>query len=111
MRREHSLTHNVDWWLFAIVIIMLGMGVANLYSAAFDPDHPSLFDFSKEYGKQIMWVGVSCFLGLLVFLIDADIYRKFAIPIYVFTFVLLIVVLFMPAVNGAHAWLGFGSLG
>ena len=111
MRREDSLTQHVDWWLFAIVMIMLSMGIANVYSAAFDPDHPSLFDFSQKYGKQILWVGVSLFLGLLVFLIDADIYRKFAIPIYLFTFSLLILVLFMPAVNGAHAWLGFGSLG
>lgn len=111
MRREDSLTRNVDWWLFFIVIIMLGLGIANVYSAAYDPDHPSLFDFSQKYGKQIMWVGISLFLGLLVFLIDADIYRKFAIPIYLFTFALLILVLFMPPVNGARAWLGFGSLG
>jgi rod shape determining protein RodA len=101
----------VDWWLFAVVIIMLGMGIANVYSAAYNPDHPSLFDFSQKYGKQIMWVGVSLFLGLLVFLIDADIYRKFSVPIYLFTFTLLVIVLFMPAVNGAHAWLGIGSLG
>lgn len=111
MRRDDSLTQHVDWWLFAILVVMLAMGVANVYSAAFDPDHPSLFDFSQKYGKQILWVGFSCFLGLLVFLIDADIYRKFAIPIYLFTFILLIVVLFMPAVNGARAWLGIGSLG
>lgn len=111
MRREDSLTRNVDWWLFFIVIIMLGLGIANVYSAAYDPDHPNLFDFSQKYGKQIMWVGISLFLGLLVFLIDADIYRKFAIPIYLFTFALLILVLFMPPVNGARAWLGFGSLG
>jgi rod shape determining protein RodA len=51
------------------------------------------------------------FLGLLVFLIDSDIYRKFAIPIYLSTLVLLVIVLFMPAVHGAHAWLGVGSFG
>lgn len=111
MRRENTLTGNMDWWLFFIVLIMMGMGIANVYSAAFDPDHPNIFDFSQKYGKQILWVGFSCFLGLLVFLIDADIYRKFAIPIYLFTFILLIVVLFMPAINGAHAWLGIGSMG
>ncbi len=111
MRRDDSLTQHVDWWLLSIVVIMLGMGIANVYSAAYDPDHPSIFDFSQKYGKQIMWVGVSIFLGFLVFLIDSDIYRKFAIPIYVFCFFLLIIVLFMPAINGAHAWLGIGSLG
>lgn len=111
MRREDSLTQHVDWWLLSIVIIMLGMGIANVYSAAYDPDHPNLFDFSQKYGKQIMWVGISIFLGFLVFLIDSDIYRKFAIPIYLFCFSLLIVVLFTPPINGARAWLGIGSLG
>jgi rod shape determining protein RodA len=87
------------------------MGIANVYSAAFDPDHPNLFDFSQKYGKQILWVGFSCFLGFLVLLIDASIYRKFAIPIYLFCLTLLVIVLFMPAVNGARAWLGVGSMG
>ena len=111
MRREDSLTQHVDWWLLSIVIIMLGMGIANVYSAAYDPDHPNIFDFSQKYGKQIMWVGISIFLGFLVFLIDSDIYRKFAIPIYLFCFSLLIVVLFTPPINGARAWLGIGTMG
>jgi rod shape determining protein RodA len=111
MRKDDSLTQHVDWWLLLTVLLMLGMGIANVYSAAFDENHPSLFDFSQKYGKQIMWVGISLFLGFLVFLIDSDIYRKFAIPIYGFCLSLMVLVLFMPAVNGAHAWLGFGSLG
>nr|WP_294859970.1 rod shape-determining protein RodA [uncultured Fluviicola sp.] len=111
MRREDSLTQHIDWWLLSIVVIMLGMGIANVYSAAYDPDHPNIFDFSQKYGKQIMWVGISIFLGFLVFLIDSDIYRKFAIPIYLFCFSLLVVVLFTPPINGARAWLGIGSLG
>jgi rod shape determining protein RodA len=111
MRKDDSLTQHVDWWLLLTVLLMLGMGIANVYSAAFDENHPSIFDFSQKYGKQIMWVGISLFLGFLVFLIDSDIYRKFAIPIYGFCLSLMVLVLFMPAVNGAHAWLGFGSLG
>lgn len=90
---------------------MLVIGVATVYSTAYNEDHPNLFDFSQMYGRQIMWLGISLFLGLLVFLIDSDIYRKFAIPIYIFVCCLLLIVLFMPAVNGAHAWLGIGSMG
>jgi rod shape determining protein RodA len=111
MKRDESLLGNIDWGLFIVFLVMVFMGVANVYSAAFNPKHPDLFDFSQKYGKQIMWVGISMFLGLLVFLIDASIYRKFAIPIYLFCLVLLVIVLFMPSVNGAHAWLGIGSLG
>lgn len=111
MRQSDSLTGNFDWALFIVYGILLIMGIATVYSTAYDPEHPNLFDISQKYGKQIMWVGISLFLGLLVFLIDSDIYRKFSIPIYLFTLSLLIIVLFMPAVNGAHAWLGIGSMG
>jgi rod shape determining protein RodA len=111
MRKEESLVAHLDWALFIVYMILLIMGVATVYSTAYNEDHPNIFDFSQKYGKQIMWMGVSLFLGLMVFLIDSDIYRKFCVPIYLFTLVLLVIVLFMPAVNGAHAWLGIGSMG
>ena len=111
MKREESLFGNIDWTLFIVFAVMVLIGIANVYSAAYNPKAPFLFDFSHKYGKQIMWVGFSTFLGLLVFLIDASIYRKFAIPIYLFCLVLLVIVLFMPPVNGARAWLGIGSMG
>lgn len=111
MRQNQSLTGSLDWPLFIAVLLMMGMGLATVYSVAYDENHPSLFDFSQKYGKQVIWVAVSLFLGLLVFLIDSDIYRKFALPIYLFCVSLLIIVLFMPPINGARAWLGFGSMG
>jgi rod shape determining protein RodA len=77
MKREESLFGNIDWTLFIVFAVMVLIGIANVYSAAFNPKAPFLFDFSQKYGKQIMWVAFSTFLGLLVFLIDASIYRKF----------------------------------
>ena len=111
MRKQDSIVGALDWPLFIGYMIMISMGLATVYSVALVEDHPSLFDFSQKYGKQVMWIGVSLFLGLLVFLIDSDIYRKFAIPIYLFVLSLLVVVLFMPPINGARAWLGIGTMG
>ena len=111
MRQNQSLTGSVDWPLLIVLLLFMGMGIATVYSTAYDENHPSLFDFSMVYGRQVMWVGVSLFLGILVFLIDSDIYRKFAVPIYIFSVALLVIVLFMPAKNGAKSWLGIGSFG
>jgi rod shape determining protein RodA len=111
MRKSDSLAGSFDWVLFTVYCILIIMGIATVYSTAYNEEHPQLLDISQKYGKQIMWVGISLFLGLLVFLIDSDIYQKFSIPIYVFTLSLLVIVLFMPAVNGAHAWIGIGSMG
>jgi rod shape determining protein RodA len=111
MRKDETLVSHLDWPLFITFMLMLIMGLATVYSVAFNPENPSLFSFDEKYGKQVIWLAVSLFLGLLVFLIDSDIYRKFAFPIYLVTLSLLVVVLFMPAINGAHAWIGVGSLG
>ncbi|MEY4286650.1 MAG: hypothetical protein RL511_728 [Bacteroidota bacterium] len=111
MRKQESLTEHLDWPLFGALIAMLLMGLATVYSVAYNEEAPSLFNFSEKYGRQLFWILFSLFLGLLVFLIDSDIYRRFAIPIYLSTLVLLVIVLFMPAVHGAHAWLGVGSFG
>ncbi len=109
--RNESFSKTIDWGLLSVFLVMILIGIANVYSAAYNPKFPDLFDFSQKYGKQIMWVGISLFLGLIVFLIDASIYRKFAIPIYLACLSLLVLVLFMPSVNGARAWIGIGSLG
>jgi len=111
MRQNQSLTGSIDWPLLFVVLLLMGMGIATVYSTAYSEEHPKILDFSMVYGKQVMWVGVSLFLGILVFLIDSDIYRKFAFPIYVFSIALLVIVLFLPPKNGAKSWLGFGSLG
>tara|TARA_R110002072_G_scaffold291008_1_gene458906 strand:- start:25232 stop:26632 length:1401 start_codon:yes stop_codon:yes gene_type:complete len=111
MRKNQSVIGTFDWPLFIGYLLLLLLGIGTVYSVAYNPEHPSIFDLSEKYGKQIMWIGISLFLGLLVFLIDSDIYRKFSLPIYGFTLSLLIIVLFMPPVNGARAWLGIGSMG
>ena len=111
MRKQESLTEHLDWPLFGALITMLLMGLATVYSVAYNEEAPSLFAFSEKYGRQLFWILFSLFLGLLVFLIDSDIYRRLAIPLYLSTLVRLVVVLFMPAVHGAHAWLGVGSFG
>lgn len=111
MRQGEKLTTHMDWPLLVTYLLLSLMGLATVYATAYNPEFPNLFDFSQKYGKQVVWLGVSLFLGLIVFLIDASIYRKFSFPIYIVTLVLLVLVLFMPPINGARAWLQVGGLG
>ena len=111
MRKNDSLLSKLDWPLFISFMILVFLGLATVYSVAFNEEHPSVFAFSEKYGKQIIWLGASFFIGLLIFLIDADYYSKIALPVYISVLVLLVIVLFMPPINGARAWLGVGSLG
>ena len=111
MRDTKGLISKVDLPLLIGILTLMFLGILTVYSVAYNPEHPSLFDTSQKYGKQILWIGVSLFLGFLILLIEADVYRKFAEYIYIVTLLLLVIVLFMPPVHGARAWLGIGGLG
>lgn len=111
MRKDEKLTSNIDWPVLLVYLLILAMGLMTVYSTAYSKEHPSILNLSMLYGRQLMWIGIGLFLGLVVFLIDSEIYRKFAIPIYIGTLLLLVIVLFTPPINGARAWLGVGSFG
>ncbi len=111
MRKNETILDNIDWSLILLYFILTLLGLFNIYSASFNEDFPSLFSFSQEYGKQIIWIGISMFLGFIVLLLDSDILWKYAYWFYGFCLLLLIAVLFTKEINGAKSWLGFGSMG
>lgn len=111
MRKTNSLINNLDWPLLIGFLTLICFGLMTIYSVAFNEESPNVFSFSEKYGKQIVWIFVSLFLGGIVFLIDSDVYKKFTLPIYLVTLGLLVLVLFMPPINGARAWIGVGSMG
>lgn len=80
-----------------------------IFSSAYSEEFPSLFTLSKEYGKQIMYIGVSLVLGGLILLVDGRFLNTYAYHIYGFVILLLVVVLFMPPIKGAHSWFKLGG--
>jgi rod shape determining protein RodA len=93
-------------------MLLVLMGWANIYSAAFDPDHPSIFDQSREYGKQGMWIGICLLIGIGCLIIRGKFYRDFSYIIYLGFMLLLAAVLVAgKEVNGAKSWFGVGSFG
>lgn len=111
MRREGGNTGEWDWVVILVISLLTLMGVINIYSAAYNPAHPFLFDFKTLYGKQIMWIGIGIFLGFVISLIDSRHIRLLTPAAYLFVVVLLIIVLFTEPINGARSWLGIGSFG
>jgi rod shape determining protein RodA len=110
-RANYSLTKEMDWTMFALYLVMVLLGVGNIYSASFNEDAPFLFDFSQNYGKQILWFGISLFLGFIIFLLDSEFIRKSTTIIYGIVLLMLILVLFTPPINGARSWFGIGGFG
>jgi rod shape determining protein RodA len=109
--RENVAT-NFDRPILIMYLLLMFMGWANIYSAAYDPEYASIFDQSKEYGKQAVWMAVSLTLGAGILLIRGELFREMAFGIYGFVILLLVaVLLFGKEVNGAKAWFAIGGFG
>lgn len=106
-----NIFSNVDWALFGIYLILVFLGVTNIYSASYSPEHSGIFDLGSEHGKQLMWFGISIFFGIIILFLESSFIRKYSYAVYGVTCFLLAGVLFTPAVNGAHSWFGIGGFG
>lgn len=112
MRQGDSPIRKIDTWLLMLYLIMVCLGVTNIYSSAYNPEHPSLFDLDREYGKQVMWFGISLGLGGLILLLEGSFIRKYSFEFYGVMCLLLVAVLIVgEEKNGAKAWFGIGSFG
>ena len=109
--REHKVT-NFDKPILLMYLALMFMGWANIYSAAYDPEYPSIFDQSREYGKQGLWIGISLMLFTGLLMVRGEVFRETAYGVYAFVLVLLVaVLLFGKEVNGAKAWFAIGGFG
>jgi rod shape determining protein RodA len=102
----------VDWVTIGVYLFLVVFGWMNIYSAAYDPAHPNMFDLSQEYGKQLLFLVISFGLAVLTLYVEGDFFTKFSIVIYaVFVFMLMLVLVIGKEVNGAKAWFGVGDFG
>jgi rod shape determining protein RodA len=112
MARGQNIIKNLDWFSIIIFLTLAIMGWFNIYSASYNPEHPSMFDSTQEYGKQFIWIATSAVLALVVLLFDGDFIKRTAPVVFgVTTLLLVLVLIFGKEVNGAKAWFGFGSFG
>lgn len=110
MREARSIFWNLDWVSALLFFALVIMGWLNIYAAAYNEEHASLFDMSQEYGKQLIWIISSVALVVLVLFLDGRLYERLAIPIYLSALVLLAgVLVFGTTISGARSWYTFGG--
>jgi len=110
MRREQGIFTGVDWVLVILYVVMVLLGWVNIYAAVYNEEHQSILDGTQRYGKQLIWILLSVFVGLVILLIDGKFYSSFSIPIYLANLALLVVVLVTARdVSGARSWIDIGS--
>ncbi len=81
-----------------------------IYASVYKETNPNIWDGTQNYGKQLVWIGISSFLGLMILLIDEKFFYAFAYPIFGITIVLLVLVLVAgTTVKGSSSWIEIGN--
>ncbi|TCC95772.1 rod shape-determining protein RodA [Pedobacter hiemivivus] len=101
---------NVDWITILIYVALCGIGFVNIYASIYNPEESTVFNFTTNYGKQLIFIITGLVLGLSILLLDAKFFSIFSPIIYGVTMLLLIVVLVVGRnVGGNQAWIPIGS--
>lgn len=110
-RTEGSPLRHVDWMTVVIYLLMVVAGAISIYAASYDFDNASIFSFDEFSGKQLRWVGLSLFLGLVLLLVDWRIFETYAWPIYIVLALLLAATpLLAHDIKGSLSWIKIGSM-
>ena len=99
-----------DWLTIALYLLIVLFGWFNIYAACYDEAHAAVFDFSRQHGKQLLWMGIAFVLALSVTLIEPRVFSNASYIIYAVVLALLVVTLFIGQVtNGGQSWINFGA--
>ncbi len=107
MRIDYKLNDKFDLGIAIPALLLFCIGLAAIYSSTLHNPHAS-----GNFEKQIIWGITSFILFLIVYSIPTNSFKTLAVPSYLISLLLLLVVLAIgKRVNGNKSWLGLGGLG
>jgi rod shape determining protein RodA len=111
---NNTIYKGIDWSMIviyaALVIIGVLMIFANEYKEGESILQPVLTQ-SKDYGKQVLWVGISSVFAIFILLTDSKFFTATANLLYGLGILLCLAALFVGSeVKGSKSWLVLGGL-
>jgi rod shape determining protein RodA len=101
---DRRLVQNFDWVLLAMVVVLIGCGLVNLFSATHTGE-----GLSTEVRRQLAALGIGAVGAALVLLVDYRHFERLALPAFAVALGLLVATLvFAPVTRGSQSWL-FGG--
>lgn len=109
MTRRINIFTQTDWFTVFLYLILVIFGWMNIYSVNHVESTGFVFSLHNRPSMQLIWVGVSITLAVIIFLIDSRFYIFIAYPAYAFSlFLLLLVLIIGQEINGAKSWISLG---
>jgi rod shape determining protein RodA len=100
-----------DWISALLYLFLVGFGYLNILSASASGEITNYLDLTQPYGKQLIFIGFSLVIIVVIFSLEAKFFERFASIIYIVSMVSLVgLFLFGKNVNGATSWYGIGGM-
>lgn len=100
---------SLDLLLTLLAVSLSAFGILMITSATRDTQQAAGLDPYLYLKKQVVFVGLGLIAMLVVTLVDYRTLLDLSPAMYGFSVLLLIAVLFTPAINGAHSWFELGQ--
>ncbi len=105
-----SIKSGIDLPFLFLVLTILVIGLVMMYSASYPNAYFLHGGDSAYFIKNQLVFAILGIIGMFaISCIDYNYFHKWAVPILGVSFVLLILVLVMPPINGVHRWIQLGS--
>ncbi|MFC2084375.1 rod shape-determining protein RodA [Bacteroidota bacterium] len=107
MKINYKISDKIDFYILIPLIILIALGLITILSATIN--HPTA---SGNFNKQLYWSILSFGILFIIYFLPPQFFKAVAIPSFIITQVLLILVLLMGTkIYGAKSWLIFGPVG
>ena len=94
---------------FTYLLISI-IGILVIRSASMDAETQMSF-WDEPHIRQMVWFVVTMVSALVIFVMDGGFFYRIAFPAYIFSMLLLLVVMFFGTeINGARSWFRFGPV-
>lgn len=103
-----------DFQLLILTLLLVGFGLVMVFSAS-----SSFTLASSKFGndplyfmkRQMIWIALGTVVMFTAMNIHYSKFKKWYVPIFIITVILLLIVAFSERINGAKSWLSIGKLG
>jgi rod shape determining protein RodA len=113
-QKSPTISKGIDWvmiWLFAIIV---GIGLLSIFSVEFkanDSFLATIFEFKKNYSKQVLYLGISVVIAIFILLTDSKVFTATPNILYIIGILLMLATFVVGKnVNGSRSWIPLGIM-
>ena len=104
------MENKIDWLTLSLYVVILLFGWLNIYAACYNDAHTAIFDLHTQHGRELLWIGISAGIALIISLIKPRLISSASYIIYMVMMVILVITLFIAQVTkGGQSWIDFGA--